>query len=343
MKRLRPPLTLALAAALVAGLWALARAPAPELPVPAAERELPESSYLRARHRIRDIQGKLLYEVESARLDQYPKSQVLRLDAPRLRWLNPAYENSTASARHGEIRESRVVLSGNVELLLSPPDLAPTLVRGESLTLDSARHRISSDQAVTLRQRHAVMRGVGMDYRLDGSGGALRRDVKVRQFPPARTELAETLEAPFAAARAQEASPEEPLDLSADRMEWDARRKVSVYHGNVRAERGEMILLSDRLEVHSDGERVQALRAEGNARWTSILASGKPLRANAGSILYQIPQRKATLRGNVQLRVNANQFTGEEIVYLIDEERVETPVARKPSGRVRIRLNAVPE
>ena len=99
-----------------------------------------------------------------------------------------------------------------------------------------------------------------------------------------------------------------------------------------------MVLLADRLTVHSEGDRVQALHAEGNARWTQTLDSGKPLHASAGSILYQIPQRKATLKKGVKLRVDAHQVTGHEIVYLIDEERVETPTTRKPSDRVRIRL-----
>ena len=121
-------------------------------------------------------------------------------------------------------------------------------------------------------------------------------------------------------------------------MEWDAQKEVSVYHGNVRATQGEMVLLADRLTVHAEGDRVQALHAEGNARWTQVLDSGKPLRANAGSIFYQIPQRKAILKKDVNLRVDSHHFTGSEVVYLIDEERVETPVTRKPSDRVRIRL-----
>ena len=165
--------------------------------------------------------------------------------------------------------------------------------------------------------------------------GTLKQDVKVRQFPPdgqqpTQALLQKVLEEAFGVAHAQE-TPEDTLDLSADRMEWDAQKEVSVYHGNVRAKQGEMILLADRLTVISDNDRVQALHAEGNARWTQILDSGKPLRANAGSILYQIRQRKAVMKKNVDLRVDSHQFTGEEVVYLIDEERVQTPATRKPS------------
>ena len=342
MKSLRLLAILLLAAALVVGLWALARMPAPEEAALAPDREIPENSYLQVRHRIRDLQGELLYEVVAERVDQYPESRVLRLDLPRLHWLDPAYEDSAASARHGEIREFQVVLDGDVELLLSPPDHSPALMRGESLILDSEHERVYSDQAVVVSRSRTVMRGVGLDYRLDGSGGHLEQDVKARQFPPdaqlpTQAFLEKVLQEAFGVAHAQE-TPEETLDLSADRMQWDAQKEISVYHGNVRAVQGEMVLLADRLTVHSDDDRIQALHAEGNAHWTQILDSGKPLRANAGSIYYQIRQRKATLKKNVNLRVDAHQFTGEEVIYLVDEERVETPAAQKPSERVRIRL-----
>lgn len=336
-------LALLLVSAAVVGLWALAAHElAPEETALAPERGIPENSYLQVRHRIRDLKGELLYEVAAERLDQYPGSETLVLDTPRLHWLDPAFENSSASARHGEIRDARVVLDENVELLLDPPDYSPIQMRGESLILDSEHERVYSDQAVVISQSHAVMRGIGLDYRLDGSGGRLKREVKARQFPPDAQQptqalLQKVLGEAFGAAHAQE-TPEDTLDLSADRMEWDSQKEVSVYHGNVRAKQGEMVLLADRLTVLSDDDRVQALHAEGNARWTQILESGKPLQASAGSILYQIRQRKAVLKKNVNLRVDAHQFTGEEVIYLIDEERVETPTTRKPSDRVRIRL-----
>ncbi|MCY4611359.1 MAG: lipopolysaccharide transport periplasmic protein LptA [Gammaproteobacteria bacterium] len=342
MKKSRLLFILLLAAALAVGLWALARMPAPQEANLTPDREIPENSYMKVRHRIRDLQGELLYEVAAERLDQYPDSQVLRLDLPRLHWLDPAYENSAASARHGEIREFQVVLNGDVELQLDPPDHSPALMHGESLTLDSGHERVYSDQVVVISQSHAVMRGIGLDYRLDGSGGQLERDVKVRQFPPDAQQptqalLQKVLEEAFGAAHAQE-PPEDTLDLSADRMEWDAQKEVSVYRGNVRAKQGEMTLLADQLTVISNEDRVQALHAEGNARWIQVLNSGKPLHASAGSILYQIRQRKATLKKNVDLRIGAHQFTGEEVIYLIDEERVETSTTRKSDERIRIRL-----
>lgn len=342
MTRLRPPPILLLALVIVVGLWAMIRTPAPEEAALTLDKGIPENSYLQVRHRIRDLKGELLYEVAAKRLDQYPGNETLSLAAPRLRWLNPKFENSSASARRGEIRETQVTLDENVELLLDPPDYSLVLMRGESLTLDAENERVYSEQAVVLSQSHSVMRGIGLDYQLDGSGGQLQQDVQARQFPPSTEKptqalLERILDETFSAAHAADNS-EETLDLSAERMEWDSQNEISVYHGNVRATQGDMVLLANRLTVHTEGDQVQTLHAEGNARWTQVLDSGKSLSANAGSIFYQIPQRKAVLKKDVDLRVDEHQFTGNEIVYLIDEERVETPAARKPSERVRIRL-----
>lgn len=342
MMNLRRLLTLLLALVVAAGLWVLPPPPPPEEAARGPDRGIPENSYLQVRHRIRDLRGELLYEVAAERLDQYPGSETLIIGTPRLHWLDPAFGNSSASARRGEIRKTQVVLDESVELMLDPPGYSPVLMRSRSLTLDAEKEQAYSKQAVVLSQSHAVMRGIGLDYRLDGSGGRLRHDVRARQFPPFAAKPTQALleiilEEVFSVAYAADISAE-ALDLSAEWMEWDAQKGTSVYHGNVRATQGDMTLLADRLTVHAEGDRVQALHAEGNARWSQVLGSGKSLRASAGSIHYQIPQRKATLKKGVELRVGATQVTGDEIIYLIDEERVETPTARKPSERVRIRL-----
>ena len=342
MLNLRLPLILLLLLAAIITLWSLSRLSTPERPGETLAQEIPENSYMQVRHRIRDLQGELLYEVAAKQLDQYVDSQVLNLDEPQIRWLNPAFRNSSASARHGKIQEHKVTLNGDVELLLDPPEHSPALMRGSSLTLDAEHGRIYSAQAVVVSQTHSVMRGVGLDYRLDGSGGRLDRNVQVRQFPPSAQEPTQTLlksilEEAFSTAHAEEGA-KDTLDLSADRMEWDAQKKVSVYYGDVRATQGDMVLTADKLTVHSKDARVHTLQAEGDARWAQTLDSGKPLRARAGSILYQITQRKAILKSDVSMRVGEHQFTGDQVTYLLDEERIETPAAKKPSERIRIKL-----
>ena len=326
--------------AAVAALWYLVHVPRPGEPVRAFDREVPENSYMQARYRMRDSQGELLYEVATARLDQFAESRILSLDRPRLRWLNPDFRNSSASARSGKIEKFRVTLIEDVMLRLTSLEHSPALIRSDFLVLDEEGRRIHTDQAVVVSQAHSVLRGTGLNYQVDGSGGRLD-DVHVRQIPSSRQKptqmlLERILEEAFSAAYAEE---EDALDLTAERMEWDAQEKTSVYYGDVRATQGDMTLTADKLTVHSDGAKVQSLHAEGNAHWTQTLGSGKPLRADAGSISYQVSTRKVVLKQDVDLRVGAHQFTGEEVTYLLDEERLETPVAGEPSERVHLRLD----
>ena len=331
--------------AVVATLWALDHSPSLDLPATAWAEEIPENSYMRVRHRLRDPNGELLYEVAAQQLDQHLHRAALLLDRPRIRWLDPAWRNSQAQARHGEILKRQVALRGDVEFLLETPQQEPALIQGQSLTLDAEQERVYSEETVAISRGTAVMHGKGLEYWLDGSGGNLRENVQVRRFPAAqqpltRTLLRQILSGAISTAHARE---NDALDLTADRMEWDARRKVSVYYGNVRALQGDMVLTSDQLTVRAKDDRVEVLHAEGNARWNQTLTSGRPLQARAHSILYRVRERKAILDGAVNLQSGEGHFTGNRVTYLLDEERIETPQAQHADERVRLRLNTSDE
>ena len=217
----------------------------------------------------------------------------------------------------------------------------PVLFRSQSLALDAEQGRLHSKAIVAISRGTAAMRGKGLEYRLDGLGGKLREDVQVRQFPavgqpPTQTLLRQILEKTFGAAHAKG---DETLDLTADRMEWDTRRKVSIYYGNVRASQDSMLLTADQLTVRATDDRVETLHAEGNAHWNQTLASGKPVHAQARSILYRLRERTAILDGTVRLQSGEHRFTGNRVTYLVDEERIQTPAAQRPHERIRLRLN----
>ncbi len=325
------------------------------LPAPAAtDRPMQEvgradadSSYTDVHYWMRDAQGGPLYKVSAAQLDQYVDDQRVRVQAPQVQWLEPDFKDSWARARHGEIRKLQIALHDEVEILLAPTHHAPTLLRGSSLVLDTAQQKIRSTATVSLAQADAAMRGSGLQYRLDATAGALERDVHARQFPapvqpPTYGLLTQVLNRAFGAAHAQE-PPAETLDLTADRMSWDARQRVYVYHGNVRASLDTMVLHADKVTAHANEHRVQVLHAEGNAVWTQTLDSGKPLRARAGSIYYQFQTRRAILRKDVRMTVGKHSFAGEHLVYLLDEERLETSSGQSTPSRVRLHLHTEPQ
>ena len=321
-----------------------------EAPAPApVGRVDADSSYERVRYRVRGPEGRLRYEIRAGELDQYLGSRRVRLTRPQLRWLRPGFRDSRATARRGEIREPEIRLQEAVEILLVAPGRTPALIRSPDLTLDMRAERLRTARPVALGDAGAVLRGTGLDYDLAAGTGRLESAVRSRRYPRPggsdyRALLARILSFPLAAARAAgEEAPatpdaEAPLDLSADRVEWDRARRVAVYRGRVRAAQGSLRLSADRLTVRLDAaDAVRELHAEGGGRWEQTLASGQALRAQAESIRYLPQERRAVLERAVRLDSGGHEFRGARLVYLLDEERVETP-ADAGGGRVRLRL-----
>lgn len=311
-----------------------------------------DSSYAQVRYRVRGPEGRLQYEIRAAELDQYLGSRRVQLTRPRLRWLRPGFRDSRATARRGELREPEIRLQEAVEILLVAPARAPALIRSPDLTLDMRAERLRTARPVALGDAGAVLRGTGLDYDLAAGTGRLESAVRSRRYPRRggsdyRALLARILSFPLTAARAADAAPaasaaadaEAPLDLSADRVEWDRARRVAVYRGRVRAAQGSLRLRADRLTVRLDeADAVRELHAEGRSRWEQTLASGRALRAAADSIRYLPQERRAVLERQVRLDSGGHEFRGARLVYLLDEERVETAPAADGDGRVRLRL-----
>ena len=319
-----------------------------EAPAPApVGRVDADSSYERVRYRVRGPEGRLRYEIRAGELDQYLGSRRVQLTRPQLRWLRPGFRDSRATARRGEIREPEIRLQEAVEILLVAPGRAPALIRSPDLTLDMRAERLRTARPVAVGDAGAVLRGTGLDYDLAAGTGQLEGAVRSRRYPRPggsdyRSLLARILSFPLAPARAAEEAPaapdaDAPLDLSADRVEWDRSRRVAVYRGRVRAAQGSLRLSADRLTVRLDAaDAVRELHAEGGGRWKQTLASGRELRAQAESIRYLPQERRAVLERRVRLDSGGHEFQGARLVYLLDEERVETPA--DGGGRVRLRL-----
>ena len=341
-------LLLALLAVSAAGLLLLrgdgdgAPAPAPVGRVDA------DSSYERVRYRVRGPEGRLQYEIRAGGIDQYLGERRVQLARPQLRWLRDGFRNSWATARRGELREPEIRLQEAVEILLVAPERAPALIRSPDLTLDLRAERLRTARPVTVGDAGAVLRGTGLDYDLAAGTGRLERAVRSRRYPRPvgsdyRALLARILSFPLTAARAAEDAPapadaDAPLDLSADRVEWDHARRVAVYRGRVRAAQGSLRLRADRLTVRLDeADAVRELHAEGGGRWEQTLASGRALRAQAESIRYLPQERRAVLERAVRLDSGGHEFRGARLVYLLDEERVETPAGADERVRLRLR------
>lgn len=142
------------------------------------------------------------------------------------------------------------------------------------------------------------------------------------------------------AVNAEEAS--SPLTVEADQLELNQQTGVSIYQGNVRMQRASMLLQAERLELHSDGNRVQLAIADGEPVHLERddPQSGEQIRAEATHMEYRIASGQLELRGEAHLWRGGDEFSGNHLIY-DSSKRVVRAFGDKKSdddGRVRVIL-----
>ncbi len=130
----------------------------------------------------------------------------------------------------------------------------------------------------------------------------------------------------------------QPIRITADRAELDENTGVAVYIGNVQMHQGTLAVTADRLTIHTAGEQVTRVRAEGRrAHYQQQPSTGAALvQANANVIIYYLDEERVHLEGDAELIQDQDVFTGGEIVYDIAAGAVQARAAS--NGRVRMTL-----
>lgn len=111
----------------------------------------------------------------------------------------------------------------------------------------------------------------------------------------------------------------DPVDITSDKLDFDQKKNLAIFTGNVVARQAETSLEADTLKVvFADSD--QALR--------EIIATGKEVviklqgkKALCRKMYYYAVERKIVLTGNPSLDDGKNIISGEEITFFIDEER----------------------
>ena len=135
---------------------------------------------------------------------------------------------------------------------------------------------------------------------------------------------------------------ENPVDISADRLEVKQKENIAFFTGNVVVTQSDMSLVSDRITVFYEGERdensssaISRLDASGNVTLTSPTET---IRSTWG--VYDFAERIITLGGKVEFnnaegqltspRLQVNLSTGQ---ITMDGGRVEGEGSRRVSGQ----------
>ncbi|MGB1091075.1 MAG: lipopolysaccharide transport periplasmic protein LptA [Oceanobacter sp.] len=136
--------------------------------------------------------------------------------------------------------------------------------------------------------------------------------------------------------------------IQSDRAELDRKTGMIIYEGRVELVQGTLKIQSERLLVIMDGNRLKQAVAEGDpAHYQQQVTADKPITyASAQRIDFYADSRELAFTGSAELRQENNRFSGENIRYQLDTERVtasgsepsptEIVNSEQPAERVRV-------
>ncbi|MDQ3828494.1 MAG: lipopolysaccharide transport periplasmic protein LptA [Candidatus Tectomicrobia bacterium] len=133
---------------------------------------------------------------------------------------------------------------------------------------------------------------------------------------------------------AEQPSPDETVQVTADRMMSDSRTDRVVFTGNVEARRGDLYVKADRLEVTQDrqSKKMAQMVATGNV----FIRKGEQA-ATAERATFFENEQKAVLTGNPHAWEGSTEVWGEEMVFLLAEGNMVVT-----GGTQRVRMQLLP-
>jgi lipopolysaccharide export system protein LptA len=122
------------------------------------------------------------------------------------------------------------------------------------------------------------------------------------------------------------------VQVTADRMVSDSRSDQVVFTGNVEAQRGDLYVKADRLEVKQDRQtkKMAQMVASGNV----FIRRGEQTATSERATFFETEQ-KAVLTGNPHAWEGNTEVWGEEMVFLLAEGNM---IVTGGTQRVRVQL-----
>ncbi|WP_066966486.1 lipopolysaccharide transport periplasmic protein LptA [Microbulbifer sp. Q7] len=163
----------------------------------------------------------------------------------------------------------------------------------------------------------------------------------------ARTLLATTLAAVVALASLQaQALPndrQQPVKVSADNLEANRSKNLSVYSGNVVITQGSLQIRADRVEVHGNasGEIRKVVAVGTPAHFQQqVEESTSPVKARARRIEFLVSTDALQLTGEAFVDRDGNTLSAERIDYDLNSEQMQ---AQGQSEKKRVEMIWKPE
>ena len=128
----------------------------------------------------------------------------------------------------------------------------------------------------------------------------------------------------------------EPIDIEADRAEFDDPSGTTVFEGDVRLRRGTLFINADKITIYRINNRLDRTVAEGKpAHYSQQLPQGGETRAEAHKIEYFATTEELHMTGQASLQHDKNRFSGEHIIYYIRSDKIQAGSSKTDKQRVR--------
>lgn len=132
--------------------------------------------------------------------------------------------------------------------------------------------------------------------------------------------------------------PQGPLDIEADRVSSDLKKKTHHFQGHVRLKQADFEVKAAQLSIEgiTGSQRVSA--TGGNNGRVEVMWPTEHLKAMASRVEYEQKTGEIFLSGNVYLDQNGNVLQSEKIRYVLGSRTATAEGApANASGRVRMR------
>ncbi len=125
----------------------------------------------------------------------------------------------------------------------------------------------------------------------------------------------------------------EPIDITSDRVETYRKENLIVFKGNVMARQKDMVIYADSLEalIIEDGKGIEKVIAGGNVKIQQGLRV-----ANCQKAIFYNADQKLILTGDPKVWEGDNMISGDEIVFDIEQNRVEVKGGAGGRGKVKV-------
>jgi len=143
--------------------------------------------------------------------------------------------------------------------------------------------------------------------------------------------LAVVLLSPLSLVAEQTPEPvDEPIRITAERLEADENKHTVIFSGGVQARRADMVIYADKMTLHyeaGEDQKVDRVEIDGRLR---IVQEDRIATADRG--VFHSNEGRIILSGNAEVHQDGNSILGDEIEYYLDEAR--SVVKSQPDSRV---------